>query len=258
MMTLFIAFLFAVSVLCACVFVIRFGHKWNLSLFVAFSSGGLLALALLDFLPHSFKDPSFQPEIWILMGLLIQGVFDLYGSKYLNFLDHWVEGSHNAACHPADKDTHSPGSGHYHTHPLPPETTVSTMGCLTVCSFFDGIRFFSGFTLDKMTGITLGVVLFFHLLSEGVTVASLGVNSRLKRKVLFALVTCLCGTFIVGTALAQSLSEQWNAPAVFAFATGILIYVCTIHLIPFSLKSRKEGWFILGLILFSIMILFEV
>ena len=251
-MTLFIASLFAVFVLCACVFVIRFGHKWNLSPFVAFSSGGLLALALLDFLPHSFKDPSFHPEIWILMGLLIQGVFDLYGSKYLNFLDHWVEGPRSADHQNTCKDTHSHGSGHYHIHLLSPETAVSTMGCLTICSFFDGMRFFSGLTLDNLTGITLGIGLFFHLLAEGVTVTGLGINSRLKRKILFALVACLCGTFIVGAALAKSLSDYWNAPAVFAFATGILIYVCTIHLIPFCLKNRREGWFVLGLILFSI------
>ena len=251
-MTLVIASLFALLVLSACLFVIRFGQKWNLSPFVAFSSGGLLALALLDFLPHSFKDPSFHPEIWILMGLLIQGAFDIYGSRYLSFLDQWIEGPHNSSHHNICKEASAEDSGHYHTHILSPETAVSTMGCLTICSFFDGMRFYSGLTLDKITGITLGIGLFFHLLAEGVTVTGLGVKSRLKRKILFALVACLCGTFIVGASLAKALSEYWNASAVFAFAAGILIYICTIHLIPFCLKNRKEGWFALGLVLFFI------
>ena len=248
-MNLFIVSLFALLVLLACLLVIRFGKKWNLSPFVAFSSGGLLALALLDFLPHSFKDSTFHPEIWILMGVLMQGIFDLYGSKYLNFLDHWVEDSPSSNLQNTCKDSSS-HSGHYHSHILSPEAAVSTTGCLTICSFFDGMRFYSGLTLDNLTGITLGIGLFFHLLAEGVTVTSLGVSSRLKRKILLALVACLCGSFIVGASLTKVLSDFWNAPAVFAFATGILIYVCTIHLIPFCLKNRKEGWFALGLILF--------
>ncbi|MCY4513217.1 MAG: hypothetical protein OXB86_05980 [Bdellovibrionales bacterium] len=251
-MILFIASLFAFLVLFACLFVIRFGQKWNLSPFVAFSSGGLLALALLDFLPHSFQESTFHPEIWILMGLLMQGAFDLYGSKYLNFLDNWIEEPpHSNTC---KDDSHS---GHYHSHILSPEAAVSTMGCLTICSFFDGMRFYSGLTLDSLTGITLGIGLFFHLLAEGVTVTGLGVSSRLKRKILFALVACLCGSFIVGASLTKVLSDFWNAPAVFAFATGILIYVCTIHLIPFCLKNRKEGWFAVGLVIFSIIHLFH-
>ena len=239
-MALFIVFLFAVLVLSACLFVIRFGQKWNLSPFVAFSSGGLLALAFVDFLPHSFKEPSFHTGSWILIGLLVQGIFDLYGSRYLSFLDQWVE------------EPHSHGSDHYHTHVLSPEAAMSTMGCLTVCSFFDGMRFYSGLTLGKMTGIALGIGLFFHLLAEGVTVAGLGISSRLKRKVVFALIACLCGAFILGASFTKGLSDYWNEPAVFAFAAGILIYVCTIHLIPFCLKNRKEGWFALGLVLFFI------
>ena len=255
-MIFLIAILFIAPVFLTCLLVIRLGRKRDLSPFVAFSSGGILALSFLDFLPHSFKEASPSTAFWILTGLLVQGAFDLYGSGYLSFLDRWIERLNGSNRLP-EKNTTASCPDHYHTHILSPKVIVSTMGCLTVCSFFDGMRFYSGLTMDWMTGTALGIGLFFHLLAEGVTVAGLGVGSRLNQKVLFALPACLCGSFILGVGLSKGLSDYGSAQAVFAFTVGILIYVCTIHLVPFCLKNRKEGWFALGLALFALSHLFH-
>ena len=251
-MIFFIAVLFVAPVFFTCLLVIRLGRKRDLSPFTAFSAGGLLSLSFLDFLPHSFKEASPSTGFWILAGLLIQGVFDLYGSGYLGFLDRWMERFNESNRNPK-KNAEASCPDHYHSHILSPKAAVSTMGCLTICSFFDGMRFYSGLTLDWMTALALSVGLFFHLLAEGVTVAGLGVGSRLKQKVLLIWSACLCGSFILGVGLSKGLSDYWSAPSVFAFTVGILIYVCAIHLIPFCLKNRKEGWFALGLVLFTLL-----
>lgn len=239
-MAVLLSCVFAFLVLFACLFIAWRGRKWNLTPLTAFSSGGLLSLTCLDFLPHSFEKPSLYTGSWILLGILIQGAVDLYGSGYLKFLDRWIE------------EPHSDGPDHHHSHILSPSSAVSTVGCLTVCSFFDGVRFYSGLTMDHLTAIALSVGLFFHLLSEGVMTAVLGINSRLKQRVLFTLIAFMCGTFILGTSLAKWLSDYWSPRGVLSFSTGILIYICSIHLIPFCLKNRKEGWFALGLVLFSL------
>ena len=240
-MSVFISVAFAVLVLLCTLLIALHGRRFSLEPFVCLSAGGLLSVTFLDFLPLSFSDThTHWTGTVILLGLLTQGIFDLYGIKYLKFLDRFL----------IDENHHLPH--HHHSHSLSPGGVCSVVGCLSVCSFFDGIRLFSGTLLEGVGGMVTAISLFFHLLSEAAIVAILGFDTGIKRKVLFVLTCFMMGTFILGAITAQGILTYFQSGHLIAFSSGILIYVCFVHLLPVSFKETNRKWFAAGLTVFSL------
>ncbi len=229
---------FAFVVLISCFVVASLGRKWNLDFLVAFSSGGLLVISFLDFMSHSFEDlnHSKAASLLILSGVLLQGFSDIYIVPRLKILDKFIENS---------------PSRHHHTHLLSPSTVCSTVGCLAICSFFDGIRLFAGLSMEGYTAFVISLGLFFHLLSEGALVAILGLSSNMKTKIILILTSFISGTLILGSFFAKNFVEYFNTHYLIALATGMLLYICFIHLIPFSIRGKNKSWFFLGLVIFT-------
>ena len=236
-----IAICFAVFLLCSCLFVAHFGRNWNLKPVASLSSGALLSLCFLDFLPHSFENRESYDliSLLILSGVLIQGLADIYILPHLTFLDKWLESGTSKKIH-------------IHSHTLSFGSICSIAGCLSICSFFDGIRFFSSMMIKESVAFATAFGLFFHLLSEGVLVAVLALESRLKTKILFVLVFSLFGSFLLGALISQIFLLSFSPEMLIAFSSGILIYICFVHLLPFSLKQNNSLWFFAGLVLFSL------
>ena len=229
---------FSILVLLCVFFISIFGKEWNLTPFLSISSGGLLSLSFLDFLPHSFSEGVEWIGGLILLGVLIQILFEMYIVKYLGFLDFFVS---------KDKSPTHP-----HAHVISSLTTCSITGCLVVCAFFDGIRLFAGLSITSSLGFLTGVGLFFHLLSEGIVITFLGLKSGIKKQATFMLSFCVVSAFVLGAFLAQSTSYLFKEVYMQAFATGVLIYVCFFHLLPLAFLKENRKWFVLGLILFSL------
>lgn len=241
-MNFFIVFCFALVVLCSCLFIAHFGKNWNLKPLLALGSGALLSICFLDFLPHAFESHNSSYEkisIFILAGILVQGLADIHLLPHLAFLDKWLkkEGTKTV---------------HTHSHTLSPGSVCSVAGCLAICSFFDGIRLFSALDMKESVAFLTALGLFFHLLSEGVLVAALGLSSGIKNRVLFVLVLCVAGTLILGALVAQLFFVSFSSGALIAFSSGILIYICFVHLLPFSLKKYNQIWFFTALVLSSL------
>ncbi len=235
----FIIFCFVFVLLCACLFIAYFDKKWNLKPLFALGSGALLSVCFLDFLPHSFiNQTSFETtSLFILAGILIQGLADIYLLPHLGFLDKWLK-----------KD--SSKTSHKHSHALSAGSVCSIVGCLSICSFFDGIRLFSALSIKESVAFATAFALFFHLLSEGVLVASLALSSNIKKQALFVLVLCIAGFLLLGAGLAQLFFVGLSSSILIAFSSGILIYICFVHLMPFSLQQDKRSWFFIGLLSF--------
>ena len=244
-MNLIILCVFAVVVFCSCLFTAYFGRKWNLKPLLAISSGVLLAICFLEFLPHSFEhhDSHKTVSFFILVGVLIQAVADIYLLPHLKFLDKLIKVEDSQLVH-------------QHSHTLSPFSVCSVTGCLTICSFFDGIRLFSALNMEKWTAILTAVALFFHLLSEGVLLAVLALSSGIKNRVLIILVFCVMGALILGAVFAQIFFISFSLDGLLAFSSGILIYICFVHLLPLCLKQKNNIWFFTGLILFSLIYFF--
>lgn len=242
--------LFSLLLIVSCFVVSYFGKNWNLKVFLVFSSGVLLSLCFLDFLPHSFSGYngthhnhglSFlnSPHLFILAGILVQALADIYLLPYLSFMDRFLEKDSKTESH------------HLHSHVFSPFSVCSVSGCLSICSFFDGIRLFTAVQVENFMAFSTAFGLFFHLLSEGVLISSLALSSGFKKRVLFVLLASLVGTLILGAFTASLFSIQFSLNNLVAFSTGCLIYICFVHLLPFSLKSSSRPWFFVGLILFS-------
>ena len=231
---LFATFTFAVTLLLG-----KFGKEWDLNPFLAFGSGGLLSLIFFDFLPHNFEEHSHWTGALIFLGIGIQGSFEIIFSK-IKFSDKWLGQIDQKPCN------------HPHSHILSPAAMYSTISCLTLCSFFDGVRLYSALKLGVFAGATMSLGLFFHLLSESVILMTLLLNSSLKKRALFTLFMCLSGALILGSLATQVLSTYWNEHHILSVVTGILMYVCFIHLIPFCLKENKRFYFLTtGIMVFS-------
>ena len=238
-MKILIVFCFSLILLCSCLLIAHFGRKWNLKPLIAFGSGALLSICFLDFLPQAFTNQTSYEVIslFILFGILVQGLADIYLLPQLSFLDKWLK-----------KENSNPV--HSHSHTFNTGSVCSLAGCLSICSFFDGIRLFSALNITESVAFITAFALFFHLLSEGVLVASLVLSSGIKKKALFVFVFCMAGALILGALFAQLFFISFSYSALIAFASGMLIYVCFVHLLPFSLKQRKKSWFFIGLLLF--------
>jgi len=239
-MNLLIIVLFALTLICFCLFVAYFGKKWNLKPLVAIGSGALLSISFLEFLPHAFESHSSHEEVsvFILTGILVQGLADIYLLPHLTFLDKLVQ----------TKDSQPIPD---HSHSFSPGAVCSVTGCLSICSFFDGIRLLAALNIGEFVAVVTALALFFHLLSEGVLLAVLGLSSGIKKQIILVLALCIGGALVLGALLAQVFFISFSPGILIAFSSGILIYICFVHLLPFCLKQNNKSWFFIGLILFS-------
>ena len=244
MMNVLFVFCFAFILVCSCLFIAYFGKTWNLKPLVALSSGALLSICFLDFLPYAFKgENSFEKvSCFILVGILAQGLADLYIVPHLAFLDKWLK----------KEEVNSSHQTHSHSHSLSLGSICSIVGCLSVCSFFDGIRLVASLSLKESVTLITVAALFFHLLSEGVLVAVLALTLEVKKRALFIFIFCISGALLLGALFAQIFFLTFSFYLLLAFSTGILTYVCFVHLLPFSLKQNSKIWFFIGLISFSL------
>lgn len=235
-----IVFGFALLLLCSCAIFAYFGEKWNLKPLVSLGAGALLSICFLDFLPQAFEGAkSFEMSaFFVLLGVLAQGLADIYLLPRLGFLDKWLK---TGAAPPA----------HSHSHTLSSGSVCSLAGCLAICSFFDGIRLFSALNIEGFVAAGTALALFFHLLSEGGLVAVLALSSGIKARALIALVFCLPGSLILGALSAQLFFISFSPELLIAFSAGILIYICFIHLLPFCLQKNSRYWLFAGLIALS-------
>ncbi|MBC6415535.1 MAG: hypothetical protein GDA46_04000 [Bdellovibrionales bacterium] len=235
--------LFSLFLIASCFFVAYFGKKWNLHAFLAFSSGMLLSLCILDFLAHSFEfdlensQNSLNPSLFILAGILLQVFADIYLLPWLSFLDPILK------VESPKKKSLYPNFSSF--------SVFSVVACLTICSFFDGIRLWTAFNLENFIAFSTAFGLFFHLLTEGVLIASLAIVSGFKKHILFILIGILGFVLILGAFTAQFFASNFSFKSVLAFSSGCLMYVCFVHLLPASLKSPKKVWFFIGLFSFS-------
>lgn len=241
-MNFFIVLCFALVLLCSCLLIAYFGKKWNLKPMVALGAGALLSICFLDFLPHAFESSHSHEivSIFILAGILVQGLADIYLLPQLSFLDKWLQ-------------TEDSKPAHDHSHTLSTGSVCSVAGCLSICSFFDGIRLFAALSIEGVVAFVTALGLFFHLLSEGVVVASLALPSGIKKQALFVLILCVAGALVLGALSAQVFFLSFSSNALIAFSSGILIYICFVHLLPLAVRKNNKSWFFIALAGFSLL-----
>ncbi len=241
-------------------------HKF-LSFFIALGAGLLVGVALTEFLPqvfHSHPTPLHDAQIHssehvhdpigfgILPALLILlGVFFviILEKKVAQTLELSTQGTTATDGHSHEFCVHS----HSHTHE--PHITLKTaclsVGCVTVCSFFDGLEISTAFHMGSQVGWLTSLGFLLHSISNGALAASLGLAGGLSKSramqvsiVIGALLFAGSVVGVVGISLFDFKSY------VLPFSTGVMLYISFTHLIPLALKDRL-GWvgFTLGTII---------
>lgn len=218
----------------------------RLKTILSIGAGFLLALVFLELVPETieyFPGEPRTPLALLLVGVLGCMLLDHILTPRLTFLDALI---------PVDHHDHDHDHEHHH-HLLAHGQACSTLGCLVICAFFDGIALSS----SLLSGMQLGGMVFigqlFHLLPEGLLAASvvLAAGGKLKiarRAAIATGVACFVGALI--PMLGFGLTNFYWLP----LSCGILLYVSLGQLIPASTSHGKGiGWIVFGAVVFTVL-----
>ena len=217
---------------------------------IAFSTGILLGVAFFEFLPHAMETSPSRAPLFILIGLL----FILFVETFIASKITFFEGRHCNHDHAQDHEhKQNPSQEHQH-HLISHQAACSAVGCLIVCAFFDGIEITTAFSLGPQKGWATSLALLFHILPDGILAANIALAGGMSRHQALAS-SCITGLSLMAgsasTLLLSTLLEGRGGHAfILPFATGILLYVALIHLLPVGMKHPRGLWWLCGGALF--------
>lgn len=223
---------------------------------LALGAGFLLALVLLELLPSAIAGKDAHDVFAIvLLGAASVFAFDRWVAPRLSFLEvaHEEDGCahHHDYAHDHGHDHgegHGPTPDHAHAacgHPiLGHGAACSALGCLIVCTFFDGVALSASMAGGSTLGTLVLIGLLLHLIPEGLLAATVvlasGGSARIARRM-----TLLTGSaFFVG-ALVPMILGPVGAVAL-PLASGILLFVALGQLIPASAITPAGAWLVLA------------
>lgn len=209
----------------------------RLNLLSAFSSGLLFSFIIAVMLPHSLNTDNYLfASLLIVSGFVGILLIETYIAPKLNFFEG-DSCSHDHATENIHKD--HPAEAHHH-HLISHQAACSAVGCLIVCSFFDGFEIQTAFSLDAQTGWTTFFALLFHALPDGVLASSIAISGGIKKNKVLIISALTGGVLILGGLTSFVINKSLGVEKhMLAFATGVLIYVTFFHLLAMGLKHKK-------------------
>ena len=212
--------------------------KWysndRLCALIALGTGLLLGVAFIEFLPFAFKSHD-DGSILVISGLMFTLLVEKYVAPRLDFLEgHSCDHDHSKKHEAKNDKEHSPPH-HFISH----QAACSAVGCLIVCAFFDGLQMLAAFQFDDHTGWIVSVGLLFHVLPDGVLAAGIALAGGMSKRNA-TLVSWVTGVAILSGAIFSYLIGTWTSglSVILPFASGVLIYVTLIHLLPTGSRHR--------------------
>ena len=125
------------------------------------------------------------------------------------------------------------------------QAACSSIGCILVCAFFDGMGIPAAFQLSKEAGLVVGSSLFLHTIPEGALAASIAFAGGLSKKESKLGIYLVALAILSGSVLSTSLSIVFSFEAfILPFVSGVLVYVAIGHLIPAVLKTKNGLYFV--------------
>lgn len=207
---------------------------------ISISAGMLLALCITEFLPQSFENGGVRAAFLIIGGIW----FVILAEKFITPL----VGPKTSCCTPKDSPV-----GACISH----NTACSSIGCVIICAFFDGLEIVAGFQIDHHAGLLTSAGMAFHAIPAGALVASLAVAGHLSKKISRLFVILVGLSLLLGALAGVVLLSTFDFGGnILPVVTGVLLYISVGHLLPVALNF-KGG--LLGLFLgMSIIILLSM
>lgn len=221
---------------------------------MALGGGLLMAGVLFELLPESIEQAKRNAFYLLFAGVLAVLLFERYLAPRLTFLNppHAEEhadcplhghGHHHEGPHEGH-DAHDHSHEHIHAHHsgtlLSHGAACSALGCLLVCTFFDGVAMAASFNISTHVGLLVGLGLAFHILPEGLLASAVvlasGNSKKWARRAAFA-----TGASIMLGMLVPSVIGGVAGTAAYALpvAAGVLLYVVLVQMVPLALRSAK-------------------
>lgn len=182
-----------------------------IELFVAFSAGFMVALALIAAIPESIAHAGLAATFVILAGYLL-----VHLSQH-TFTSHFHFG----------EETHTVGKH---------AGGAAVLG-LVLHTFFDGVAIASGFMVSRALGLLFFLAILLHKLPEGVAVASLTLAAGGGARKCY-LAACWMGAATVAGVLFTDVVgplARWGLP----LAAGVTLYVGASNLVP-EFQHRRD------------------
>lgn len=218
---------------------------------MALGAGLLMAVLAFELLPASVEHGGPHVFGWLFAGVVAVLVFERYLAPRLTFLTPAVHPHHS---HPHHAHDHHDGHEHAHEHShddphdhgpaalLSHGAACSALGCLLVCTFFDGVAMSAGFAVSPQVGFLIAIGLIAHMLPEGVLASTVvlasGNSAKLARRA--AIATGLA--FLLGMVvplMLQGVVGVGMMTVVLPFAAGVLLYVVLGQLMPVALRTAN-------------------
>lgn len=230
-LVLFLGLVAALANLGGGLLLLKSGAQKYLHAFVAFGSGFLIAVAIVEMLPESFHLAPITAPFLILAGFC--GVHILEHTLVSHF--HFGEETH----------------AHEFLHA---GTAYSLTFGLAAHTFFDGIAIASGFAFSGKLGWLIFVGVLLHKLPEGFTVASVMLASgQGKRLAVFSAALLGASTLagVIAIRMVPTLAH-YGLPV----SAGVALYVAATDLLPEVNRERGLHYRLLFLLGVAMMILF--
>lgn len=186
-----------------------------LAYFIALGSGFMLATALTEMVPESFRQAPLLAPLLILLGY---------------FIVHYFEHALPAHFHFGEE-----------THPdefLHAGAAYVALAGLLIHTFFDGVSIASGFIISNWLGTVIFGAVLLHNIPEGFTMASVMLAAQRRRSAGMWAAAGLGSSRIVGI-LAMALAQSWVSYGL-ALSSGVTLYVAASDLIPEVNKMRGQ------------------
>ncbi|MFN3429541.1 MAG: ZIP family metal transporter [Candidatus Sericytochromatia bacterium] len=213
----------------------------RLAAMMSVGAGLLLAVVAFELLPVSVAHGGHHAFSAVFAGVLAVLLFERYLAPRLTFLNPKVVDDHGHAHHDHD---HAHDHDHSHDHDpghlLSHGAACSALGCLLVCTFFDGMAMVAGFHVSAQVGFLVALGLIAHMLPEGVLASTVvlasGNSAKLARRA--AIATGVA--FLLGMLVPMVVGNAFGLMTlVLPFTAGVLLYVVLGQLMPVALRSAS-------------------
>lgn len=184
----------------------------TLELFLAFSAGFLVAVALIGLLPEALAHSGPRAPLVVLGGFLA-----------VHLTQHALV-------------------GHFHfgeeTHHVSRAVSASALAGLLLHTFVDGVAIASAFAVSDELGALVFGAIFLHKVPEGLAIASLWIAAGRSRAAAMYAAAALGAATLAGVVLTDlsAMLEHWGL----ALSAGVTLYVGASNLIPEF--QGKPGW----------------
>ena len=199
------------------------GVEKYLRYFVALGSGFLMAVALLEMTPESFKMSPRLGPVLVMAGYCI-----------VHLLEHTINGHFHYG-----EETH-------HDEFVSRRTGISVLAGLSVHALFDGVAIGSGFVLSNSLGWLIFLAILLHKAPEGFTMASVMLASGRSRSTAFYSAVGLAAATLAGVGVIE-LVPGW-LPYGLPISAGVALYVGASDLVP---EVNREPGIRMALVFFA-------